>query len=338
MKSLVYMGPEDVRLMDRPKPEIQNDEVLIKVKYCGICGSDMTMYSGNHTRLQPDTVLGHEFVGEVVEIKTAKKTDLEIGDHVAVEPIIHCHNCFYCKTGRYNLCHDRGIYGCEVDGGFAEFVKAPLDKVIKLSKSCELKKMALIEPLAVAVSVVNKCELEVGDTAVVLGGGPIGLLVAQVIRYSGATSVIVSEINEYRLQKAREMGFVAVNPNEEDLKSRVQGFNKFGADVVIDSVGHPSAIKTAFELVRRGGLINIVALYHDKVPVDLLQIVYSEIDLKGTFIYTYNDFRAAKDLLEKEIIDVEPFITAVYPLEDVVKAFERIYRGADGLKTLIKIK
>ena len=337
MKALVYMGPEDVRLMDRPKPEIQNNEVLIKVKYCGICGSDMVMYYGNHTRLQPGTILGHEFVGKVVEIKATNKTDLELGDHVAVEPIIHCHNCFYCKTGRYNLCLDRGICGCDVDGGFAEFIKVPLDKVIKLPKSCELKKMALIEPLAVAVSVVNKCELKVGDTAVVLGGGPIGLLVAQVVRYSGATGVIVSEINEYRLQKTREMGFVAVNPTKEELKSRVQGFNKFGADVVIDCVGHPLSIKTAFELLRRGGLINIVALYHDKVPVDLLQIVYSEIDLKGTFVYTYNDFLAAKDLLEKELIDVEPFITSVYLLENTVRVFEKIYHEADGLKTLISV-
>lgn len=337
MKALVYMGPKDVRLTDRPKPEIQNDEVLIKVRYCGICGSDMTMYSGKHPRIRPGTVMGHEFVGEVVEIKASKKTDLEIGDHVVVEPMFHCHNCFYCKTGRYNLCDDVQMCGRDVDGGFAEFVKVQLDKVIKLSKSCDLKKMALTEPLAVAVSVVNKCKLKVGDTAVVLGGGPIGLLVAQVLRYSGASSVIVSEINEYRLQKAREMGFVAVNPNEEDLKSRVQNFNKVGADVVIDCVGHPSSIETAFKLVRKGGLISIVALYHDKVPVDLLQIVYSEIDLKGTFVYTYNAFRTAKDLLEKELIDVEPFITAVYPLEDAVKAFERIYKGADDLKTLISV-
>ncbi|MCF6097141.1 alcohol dehydrogenase catalytic domain-containing protein [Thermovorax subterraneus] len=337
MKALVYWGPKDVRLMDRPKPEIQNDEVLIKVRYCGICGSDMTMYSGKHPRIRPGTVMGHEFVGEVVEIKTSKKTDIEIGDFVVVEPMFNCHNCFYCKTGRYNLCDDVQMCGRDVDGGFAEFVKVQLDKVIKLSKSCDLKRMALTEPLAVAVSVVNKCKLKVGDTAVVLGGGPIGLLVAQVLRYSGASSVIVSEINEYRLQKAREMGFVAVNPNEEDLKSRVQNFNKVGADVVIDCVGHPSSFETALKLVRKGGLINIVALYHDKVSVDLLQIVYSEIDLKGTFVYTYNAFRTAKDLLEKGLIDVEPFITAVYPLENVVEAFERIYRGTDDLKTLISV-
>ncbi|HDK25728.1 MAG TPA: hypothetical protein ENG48_01395 [Candidatus Atribacteria bacterium] len=337
MKTLVYMGPKDVRLMSRPKPEIQNDEVLIKVRYCGICGSDMTMYSGKHSRIRPGTVMGHEFVGEVAETKASKKTDLEIGDHVVAEPTFNCHNCFYCKTGRYNLCDDLQFCGRDVNGGFAEFVKVQLDKVIKLSKSCDFKKMALTEPLAVAVSVVNKCKLKVGDTAVVLGGGPIGLLVAQVLHYSGASSVIVSEINEYRLQKAREMGFVVVNPNEEDLKSRVQNFNKVGADIVIDCVGHPSSIDIAFKLVRKGGLISIVALYHDKVPVDLLQIVYSEIDLKGTFIYTYNDFRTAKDLLEKKLIDVEPFITAVYSLEDAAKAFERIYKGAGGLKTLINV-
>jgi len=337
MKALVYMGPEDIRLMDRPKPEIQNDEVLIKVRYCGVCGSDMTMYAGKHTRLRPGTILGHEFSGVVSEIKAIRKTDLEIGDYVTIEPIFHCHDCFYCKTGRYNLCYARGIYGCDADGGFAEFVKVPLDKIIKLSKYCDLKKMTLIEPLAVAVSAVNKCKLRVGNTAAILGGGPIGLLMAQVIRYYGATSIVVSEINTYRLNKAREMGFMAVNPNEEDLKSRVQSFNELGADVVIDTVGNHTSIETAFKLVRRGGLINLVALYRDKIPIDLLQIVYSEIDVKGTFVYTYDDFRGAKNLLEKGIFDVEPFITDVYPLEDAIKAFEKIYQGDNGLKTLIEI-
>ncbi len=337
MKGLVYMGPEDLRLMDRMEPKLADNQVLLKVKYCGICGSDMTMYAGKHTRLQPDTVLGHEFVGEVVEIRTDKQSDLKIGDYVAVEPIIHCHQCFYCKSGRYNLCHHRGVYGCDVDGGFAELVQAPLDKIIKLPKSGELKKMALIEPLAVAVSVANKCQFRVGDTVVVLGGGTIGLLVAQVIEHSAAGNVIVSEIDPYRLQKARALGLKAVNPNQDDLESRVKELKKDGADVVIDSVGHAEAIKTAFELVRRGGLINIVALYHGKVPVDLLQLVYSEIDLMGTFIYTYQDFITAKELLERELIAAEALITAVYPLAEAVDVFKKMHYQNEGLKTLIKV-
>ena len=170
-----------------------------------------------------------------------------------------------------------------------------------------------------------------------LGGGAIGLLVAQVVGRSAAGNVIVSEIDPDRLQKAREMGLIAVNPNEEDLERIVKGFNPYGADVVIDSVGRAEAIETAFELVRRGGLINIVALYHGEVPVNLLQIVYSEIDVKGTFIYTYQDFITAKDLLEKDLIDADSLITAVYPLEDVIPVFEKLYRKNDGLKTLIKV-
>jgi len=337
MKALVYVGPKDVRLMDRPKPELQDNEVLIKVRYCGVCGSDITMYLGKHTRIRSGTIMGHEFLGEVAEIKANRKTDLEIGDCVTVEPIVHCHDCFYCKTGRYNLCFSRGICGCDVDGGFAEFVKVPLDKIIKLSKSCDFKKMAIIEPLAVAVSAVSKCKLQIGDTAVILGGGPIGLLIAQVMRYRGATGIIVSEINTYRLQKAQEMGFVAVNPNKENLISTVKGFNELGADVVVDTVGNHSSVETAFKLVRRAGLINLVALYHEMIPIDLLQIVYSEINLKGTFVYTYNDFRGAKNLLEKGIFDVKPFITDVYPLEDAAEVFEKIYRRDNGLKTLIEI-
>jgi len=340
MKSLVYMGPKQIEIRERPIPVINSGEALIKVKYCGICGSDLKIYRGKHSRIQPDTVLGHEFVGQVVDFKMADiHSEIKMGDYVVVEPIIHCHNCYYCKIGKYNLCNNRGIYGCDIDGAFAEFVKVPIDKIIKISNATNLKKMALVEPLAVAVSAVNKCNVKIGDRAVVLGGGPIGLLVSQVLQFTGVSKVIVSEINKFRIEMAKKLGLEAVNPKEIDLGEYTKTLNKDGVDIVIDTVGYPSAIKSALSLVRRGGLINIVSLYSESVPIDLLKIVYSELTLKGTFIYTYNDFLKAKELLEAGLIKVKPLISAIYPLKDAVKVFKEIEEGKiDYLKILIEIK
>lgn len=337
MKSLVYVGPKQIEIRERPIPIIKSGEALIKVKYCGICGSDIKMYKGKHSRIQTDTVLGHEFVGQIVDLKIDNPLEVKIGDYVVVEPIVHCHHCYYCKTGKYNLCEERGIYGCDIDGAFSEFVKVPINKIIKISDINDLKKMALVEPLAVAVSTVNKCNVKIGDRAVVLGGGPIGLLIGQVLQFAGALNVIISEINEFRLKKAKEIDLEAVNPKEINLGGKVRTLNKEGVDIVIDTVGHPSAIKSAFGLVRRGGLINIVALYSEPVPIDLRKIVYSELNLKGTFIYTYNDFLKAKELLEAGLIKVKPVISAIYPLKDVVKVFKEIEEGIDYLKILIEI-
>lgn len=338
MKALVYMGPKQMEIRERPMPVIKLGEALIKVKYCGICGSDLKMYRGKHSRIQPDTVLGHEFVGQIVDLKTDNSLEVKIGDYVVVEPIIHCHSCYYCKTGRYNLCNKRGIYGCEVDGAFAEFVKVSIDKMIKVLDVSDLKKMSLVEPLAVAVSAVNKCNVKVGDKALVLGGGPIGLLIGQVFQFAGVSNIILSEINNFRLEKAKKLGFEAVNPKEIDLGEYTKTLNKDGVDIVIDTVGYPSAIKSALSLVRRGGLINIVSLYSESVPIDLLKIVYSELTLKGTFIYTYNDFLKAKELLEAGLIKVKPLISAIYPLKDAAKVFKEIEEGEiDYLKILIEI-
>lgn len=339
MRSIVYMGPKNIEIRERPMPVIKLGEALIKVKYCGICGSDIKIYKGKHSRIQPNMVLGHEFVGQIVDLKIDNPVEVKIGDYVVVEPIVHCHHCYYCKTGRYNLCKERGIYGCDFDGAFAEFIKVKIDKMIKVLDASNLKKMALVEPLAVAVSAVNKCNVKVGDKALVLGGGPIGLLVSQVLQFAGVSKVIVSEINKFRIEMAKKLGLEAVNPKEIDLGEYTKTLNKDGVDIVIDTVGYPSAIKSALSLVRRGGLINIVSLYSESVPIDLLKIVYSELTLKGTFIYTYNDFLKAKELLEAGLIKVKPLISAIYPLKDAVKVFKEIEEGKiDYLKILIEIK
>jgi len=336
MRSLVYKGPNELKIEEKPKPQLKSGEVLIKVKYCGICGSDITIWKGKHPRAKSGVILGHEFTGEIVEMYDVN-SNLCIGDKVVVEPLIHCHRCDYCKEGKYNLCNKIGLYGIDENGAFAEYVKVSSDKVIPLSLSADLKKMTIVEPLAVAINAVSKSNIKLGDTVVILGAGPIGLLIAQVARDAGAAKIIVSEINESRLKRAKDMGFIIINPQEEDIKKEIKKINPNGADLVFDVAGHPSVVDSAFKIVKKGGEINVVAIYTQKALISLQKLAYSELTIKGTFIYTWKDFYRAKILLENDLIDSKSIITHIFPFEDSIKGFEMMKEGFDGIKILIEI-
>jgi len=336
MRSLVYKGPNELKIEDKSKPQLKSGEVLIKVKYCGICGSDITIWKGKHPRAKSGVILGHEFTGEIVEMYDVN-SNLCIGDKVVVEPLIHCHRCNYCKEGKYNLCNKIGLYGIDENGAFAEYVKVLSDKVIPLSPSTDLKKMTLIEPLAVVVNAVSKSNIKLGDTVVILGAGPIGLLIAQVARDAGAAKIIVSEINESRLKRAKKLGFIIINPQKEDVEKEVKKISPKGADLVFDVAGHPSVVDSAFKIVKKGGEINVVAIYTQELLISLQKLAYSELIIKGTFIYTWEDFYRAKILLEKDLIDSKSIITHIFPFEDSIKGFEMMKKGFDGIKILIEI-
>jgi len=334
VKSLIYYNPGEVRVVERPIPQIREGEVLIRVKYGGICGSDIKIMKGHHDRAVPGVILGHEFVGEIAEIK-GNYHDIKVGDAVIVEPLVHCHTCYYCKTGKYNLCNEIGVLGTDLDGGFAEYVKIARDKVFKIYPE-KMKKMALVEPLAVAVNAVNNCYVGSEILAVVLGGGTIGLLMAQLLRKRGAR-VIISEINDYRIKKAGTLGFTVFNPLKDDLEKEVRKLDKNGADLVIDAVGHPSVTDVAFRLVKKNGVINIIGISSEKFLLDLKSVVYSQLNIRGSFIYTFKDFLTARKLIDKDIIEVVPLISHIFPLNEAEKGFEVMKTGEDCLKVLLRI-
>lgn len=336
MRSLVYKGPNELKIEEKPKPQLKFGEVLIKVKYCGICGSDITIWKGKHPRAKSGVILGHEFTGEIVEMDEVN-SNLSIGDKVVVEPLIHCHRCDYCKEGKYNLCNKIGLYGIDENGAFTEYVKVLSDKVIPLSPSTDLKKMTLVEPLAVVVNAVSKSNIKLGDTVAVLGAGTIGLLVAQVVRDAGAAKIIVSEINELRLKRAKKLGFIIINPQKEDVEKEVKKISPKGADLVFDVAGYPSVVNSAFKIVKKGGEINVVAIYTQESLVSLQKLAYSELTMKGTFIYTWEDFYRAKILLENDLIDSKSIITHIFPFKDSIKGFEMMKEGFDGIKILVEI-
>lgn len=340
MKAAIYEGGKKIVIRDVDRPVLNNNEVLIRVEYCGICGSDLFVCSGNHPRVQPPTIIGHEFSGVIAEINSFyQNLDLEIGDRVAVRPTYPCGRCEACKKGLSNICRKLALIGIDTDGGFAEYVKVPLDNVIKVSDQVDYDEIAMVEPLAVAVHAVSRSSIKIGDKVLVLGGGPIGLLIASVLKIAGASQIIVSEINPYRLEKVRTLGFTAINPQEEDIFKEVEKItNGIGVDLLFDAVGVPITAKQSAKLVKIQGEIIIVGVFEEPAEFDFLSFMNKEQRAIGVRVYTEDDVKKAVELLENKQLDVKPLISHILKLEDILEGFKMIQTNARAMKILVTPK
>ena len=212
MKATAYLGPNIVRTIDTGTPHLSDAEVLVRIHAAGICGTDISIAGGHHPRAKAPLILGHEFAGEVVEIKPDPvSTHIRIGDKVTVYPLISCGQCWSCRNGHEHVCRTLRMIGIDFDGGMAEYAKIPLDHTYKLPKTLSYEMGALIEPLAVGVHSVNMAGIESTDFAVVMGAGPIGIIVAVSLRNAGANKIFVTDINRFRLRLAEEFGFETLN-------------------------------------------------------------------------------------------------------------------------------
>jgi 2-desacetyl-2-hydroxyethyl bacteriochlorophyllide A dehydrogenase len=337
MKAAVYEGPYQVRVKKVDIPVPQNGEALIRIKYAGICGGDIHVYRGHHPRRKSNTILSHEFVGEIAALHNEETSTLKVGDRVAVEPTLYCACCNPCRSGNYNVCETAGIYGIDKDGGMAEYIVVPLHTLYPIPGALDLAHAALIEPLAVALHAVRKSRVQAGSQTLVLGGGPIGSLVAAVCRFVGASYVAVSEVNPYRLSVLNEMGINTVNPLEADLKEFVlDGTGGQGLDVVFEAAGVEKTIEQATSLVNRQGQIIIVSIASKITVFDLQTVTYSELNVVGCRTYTSGDFKAAIDLLSSRQINVEPLISKVYPLQEADQAMKHADEGREAMKILVR--
>ena len=331
MKSLIYKGKEELEFKDTKPPIIEKEnEVVIDVKYAGICGSDITIWKGKHLRAKTGTILGHEFVGTVNKTSPNIK-NLKNGDKVVVEPLFHCETCDFCKEGQYNLCNQIGLYGVDEDGGFAEQIKVPINKVFKVET--DLEKMALVEPIAVAVNAVNNSAIELNSTVLIFGAGTIGLLIADIAQILGAGEVVICEIDESRLEIARSLGYKVFNP-KNNLESNIEN-KKF--DLIFDAAGSPKIIELGLKFIKKSGQFNIVAIHKQNAKIDLQKIVYSEINIQGRFIYTHKDFKKAIQLIENGKINPENYITKILSFKDIQEGFKLMERGKNNLKILVRV-
>lgn len=318
-----------------PKP----GEVQIKVAYGGICGTDLHIFRGAMShRVAIPQVMGHEISGTIAKIGENVQ-NIAVGDRVSVMPLepTDCPDEQQTSDAWY-VCEGVKVLGLDTNGGFQSYWTVPANTIHKLPDDVSLADGALIEPLAVACHSVRRAKIEAGESVVVLGGGPIGTLVALVARQAGG-SVIVSEINPYRIERLRdELGFTVVNPLESDLKSVVmQATNGRGCDALFEVTGHPSAAGIMTELPRIHGRIMITGIFAEAPQVDLFKIFWREITLIPTRLYNHEDFRKAIDLIASKAIDLAPIVTDIRPLKDLQTSLDEINSGANALKILIDV-
>jgi 2-desacetyl-2-hydroxyethyl bacteriochlorophyllide A dehydrogenase len=337
MKALVYHGKDSLSLEEMEMPRIEEGEALIRVHFAGICGSDLNIWHGALSRIVPPVILGHEFCGEIVEMRGSPPPDLKVGDSVAVEPLLNCGLCLPCRLGHYHVCRRLRLIGVDVHGGFAPYVKAPFSRLYKLDPGLSMELAALCEPTAVAVHMVRRSRLQVGDFAMILGGGPIGLLVAQVARAAGAGRVVIAEINDFRLSLARELGFEVIDPKKTDpVKTVLDSTGGEGADVVFEEVGLPETAAQMIALTRVRGRILLGGIYKKPALVDLQNVAIKEIELVGSRVYNFRDFRTALSVLAQGKVNGRALISKTIRLEEIIdQGFRLIQEGGQVMKILV---
>jgi L-iditol 2-dehydrogenase len=341
MRVAALSDVESFELVDRPRPEPGPDQALVAVREVGICGSDVHYYergenSGNVVDFP--FVLGHESAGVVVETGE-EVTGLEPGDRVAIEPGVPCRRCERCKAGEYHLCDEVTFMASPPDdGALAEYVAWPADFLHELPDDVSLREGALCEPLSVGVHACRRGEVGVGDSVLITGAGPIGLVAMEAARAAGATEVLISDVVEGKLDLAAERGADrTIDATEEDLAEAVADrMDGRGVDVAIEASGADPAIRSTIDAVRRGGTVVFVGLSPNaEIPLDHLAIIDRELDVRGSFRYA-NTYPAAIDLLADGTVDVVGLVDFEYPLVEAGTAFRRALES-ETVKGMIRV-
>lgn len=339
MKAAFYAKKHDIELVDLDLPKVNKGEALIKVKYAGICGSDLHVYHGAHPTAKFPVIPGHEFVGELVQLGEDACSDIRPGEIVVAQPFSACGVCEACITGNDNVCKDLKLLGAHKDGCFAEYVTVQAKKMYRIPKGVDLKLAALTEPLAVAVHDIRRSSLKVGQTALIIGGGPIGLFLAMVAQLAGA-QVYISEVSDFRLEFARNMGYETLNPLAKDFKDKVAEITKGkGFDVVYEVSGSKAGIASTTELAKISGTILVVGMAGDKYPVDTMAVFMKQLNLQGVRIHSQEAFAAAVDILTSGKLNgqLNQLVSKIYKLEDVKSAYDYVLNNTDYFKILLEV-
>ena len=330
MKAMVLSEYSRLELEEAPRPEVGADELLIEVAACGICGSDVHGYDGSTGRRIPPIVMGHEAAGTVAAMG-ADVTEFAVGDRVTFDSTVFCGVCEYCKKGEVNLCNRREVIGVSCAefrraGAFAEYLTVPARVAYKLPDELGFAEAAMLEAVSVALHGVAVSAMRGGESVLVIGAGMIGLLLLQAARASGAARVYASDVDATRLTLAAEMGatetFLASGATlTEEVLRRTNGG---GVDVVLEAVGREETIATGIDCVRKGGTVTLVGNISPQVSIPLQKVVSRQIRLQGSCA-SAGEYPEAMRLIASGAIKVAPLITAVAPLSEGPRWFERLY-------------
>ncbi|MBS7614268.1 NAD(P)-dependent alcohol dehydrogenase [Candidatus Bathyarchaeota archaeon] len=342
MKSAVLHKAGDLRIEEVDVPKIGPNDVLIKMRCVGICGSDIHYYLEGRIGsfiVDKPLILGHECSGEVAEVGR-NVTRVKVGQRIIIEPGFTCGRCSYCRSGRYNLCKDVLFYGTPpVHGAFAEYAYAPETNVYLMPGNMSLEEGAMIEPLAVGMMAAKRGRVSVNDSVAILGAGPIGQMALQAVKAYGVIETYVTDVVDYRLEYAKKAGAKAVvNAAKEDVVGKILELtDNEGVDVVIEASGAVSAVKQTLDIAKRGGRIVQVGWPMTEVPFPIAKIIGNELEVLGVHRYA-NVYPTAIKAVSTGKVDVKPFITHRFPFEKITEAFEtQIKKTGNPMKIIVKI-
>ena len=344
MRTAFFRDLQKVEIMEKAKPHPKEDSVVMKIEFCGICGSDVHGYL-NGIMVPVGSVMGHECSGVIVEIGSNVR-NFHPGDRVTVKPIPQCKECYWCKKGQYSLCNkafERAIgISPAHDGAFAEYmeVEYPDEMLYVLPENVSFEEGALVEPLSTSLHAVRMSSFRTGDSTVVIGAGTIGLGTVQFLKLGGAGKIIVLEVSQKKADLARQMGAdVVLDPNIEgqNLRERIFALTGgVGADVVFECAGVPFAFQNAMYFAKSGGQVVIAGINDKDVAINPFMLVLWEIDMKGVLGY-YDEFEHVIGFLEQGKIKSDLFISGVVSLKDIEeKGFKRLLNSKDDVKILIR--
>jgi len=333
-------SPGVIEFREVPTPTPGKDEVLIKIMKIGICGSDIHVYHGEHPFTSYPVTQGHEVSGEIVSVGADVK-NLTVGQKVTIQPQVVCGKCYPCTHGKYNLCEELKVMGFQTTGVASHFFAVDAAKVTPLPQEMSYDEGAMIEPLAVAVHAVKRAGDVKGLNIVVLGAGPIGNLVAQTAKGFGAKSVMVTDVSDYRLNKAKECGVEhCVNTRNISLgDAMVNAFGPDKADVIYDCAGNDITMGQAIKYARKGSTIILVAVFAKMANVDLAVLNDHELDLNTTMMYRNEDYIDAIRLADEKKVLLPPLISKHFAFQDYLKAYQYIDENRETtLKVIINVQ
>ncbi len=339
MKAALVVDTEKVEIQDVPEPEIKDNEVLIKVKVAGVCGSDLHLFKGTHAFRKPPAVLGHEVAGDIVKVGP-KVTKYKVGDRVTVLPQVGCGECEFCKQDLVNLCLNKKVPGTPSwIGTFVEYFNAPEETVFKLEDNISYEIGSLTEPLAVAVHALARARVESRDCVVILGTGTIGMLCVVVAREMGFKKIITTDTAPFNREMSLKQGaIVSYDPLEDDVVENVKKLTDGrGADLTLVCAGAPNILDQASACTRRRGEIGLVAMITKPIPFYCYSTVFNEQTLYGAMTYETCDFVKAAEMVNGGV-DLSAFVTQKLPLDQTQEALDILnQKKEDVIKVIVAV-
>lgn len=321
MKTLFYPEYQKLTITERPLPKFSDNEVLLKVLACGVCGSELESFKNQSPRRVPPLIMGHEFCG-VIENVGKNITRFKKGDRVVSNSVVSCGDCKPCQRGKTNLCQNRQIFGMHREGAFGEFVNVPEDTLIVLPENVTPKAACMTEPLANGIHIVNLTKHLAPKKILVIGAGPIGLVTQQAFQALLGVEVFVADLRAERLEIAEKLGaFKTINVKDQDLVATIQHYtSNEGIDLVVDAVGTMQTNQQALQSVRPGGAIVLIGLYQNSQPFFTYDIILAEKQVIGTYAATHQEIKESLDLIASGAVDVTSWVH-YYAIDDGVTAF-----------------